>query len=257
MARKGKTWGWGLLWALAGGWGLPALANGAEPSWLMLYPQHPLYRRAVETPVSETPSTAVPADPPPVPASPIAPPTAPPTVTVEPSAPSPQPEPSPPAVASNAAPLFIPPIPVPEPPERGQKFFPSFTAGSPSAFGASWGDVFAGLSLIDRSSPVGSPTDKADGSIALGFGLGDATSLAGLEVVYNIISLTPSRFAANGNVDFKLHKTFPDLWSVALGWENAINYGPDAGGTPSSVYGAASKVFVLQPDNWKIPCCWA
>ncbi|NJK59325.1 MAG: hypothetical protein HC918_02375 [Oscillatoriales cyanobacterium SM2_1_8] len=109
------------------------------------------------------------------------------------------------------------------------------------------------MSLIDRSSPVGNPTDKADGSATLGFGLGDAAGLAGLEIAYNIISLTPSRFASNGNVDFKLHKTFPDFWSVALGWENAINYGPEAGGTPSSLYGAVSKFFVLQPDNLENP----
>ncbi|MFQ3679725.1 MAG: hypothetical protein SNJ60_04365 [Pseudanabaenaceae cyanobacterium] len=250
--------------------GAPAIANEASPSWLLLYPQHPLYRQAGE---SANLAPMAPAVPLPPPAAPLVAPTAPlppprdgaaaslsqtpqtkpkttePRVETQPKATESQTS----AIASTAAPLFIPPIPIPEPPERGQKFFPSFTAGSPSAFGASWGDVFAGLSLIDRSSPVGSPTDKADGSIALGFGMGDAAGLAGLEVVYNIISLTPSRFAANGNFDFKLHKSFPDLWAVALGWENAINYGPDAGGTPSSVYGSASKLLVLQPDNLENP----
>jgi hypothetical protein len=159
------------------------------------------------------------------------------------------------ASTTNSPPLFIQPVEPPDPSlqRKGPKYFPSFNAGSPSGFGANWGDVFAGISLINRSSPVGSATDKADGSISIGAGFGNSQDLLGFEAVYNLISLTPSRFASNGSFDFKVHRALPDLMSVAIGWENAINYGPEAGGTPSTVYGSFSKFFVLQPDNIENP----
>jgi hypothetical protein len=239
----------------------PLTSSPPSESWLLLYPQHPMYRQAVE----QLPESAVidkrvtpnskPSVPPVAPTKPstsVAAQTSRATSNVSEQKLKPS---STQASTTNAAPLFIQPIVPPDPSlqPKGPKFFPGFNAGSPSGFGANWGDVFAGISLIDRSSPKGSPTDKADGSIAFGFGLGNAQDLIGIEVVYNLISLTPSRFASNGSFDFKFHRALPDLMSVAIGWENAINYGPDAGGTPSSVYGSFSKFFVLQPENIENP----
>ncbi|MDX1977992.1 MAG: hypothetical protein SFT94_09980 [Pseudanabaenaceae cyanobacterium bins.68] len=208
-------------------WLSPPMAEAKpQDSWLLLYPQHPLHRQAVERAGS-------------------------PELKPEPKLELPVEPTQPVQNAATPAPLFIEPVEPPDPSQnqRGPRYFPSFNAGSPSGFGANWGDVFGGISFVNRSSPVGSPTDKADGSIALGAGLGNANDLLGLEVVYNLISLTPSRFASNGSFDFKLHRALPGLMSVAVGWENAANYGPDAGGTPSTVYGSVSKFFVLQPDD--------
>lgn len=218
----------GLAWS---GLGVMPVMAETEPqaSWLLLYPQHPLHRRAVEkagsaTEIRQPPKLELP----------------------EGAGDLPEQK-----NAATPAPLFIEPLepPSPEMMRRGPRYFPSFNAGSPSGFGANWGDVFGGISFVNRSSPIGSPTDKADGSISLGAGLGNANDFLGLEVVYNLISLTPSRFASNGSFDFKVHRALPGLMSVAVGWENAANYGPEAGGTPSTVYGSVSKFFVLQPDD--------
>lgn len=156
------------------------------------------------------------------------------------------------------APLYIDPIPAPTPQQRRPRYYPSFNALTPSGFGANQGDVFMGASIVNREvglSVLGpgavarSDSGKRGGSAAIGFGLGDAGKFLGLETTYNIISLTPSRFASNGSFDFKVHRRLGKQTSIAVGWENAINYGPEAGGTDSSVYGVLSTVIPLQPNH--------
>jgi hypothetical protein len=129
---------------------------------------------------------------------------------------------------------------------------------TPSGFGANSGDVFMGASIVDREVGLAilrpgtltrNKRDKEGGSAAVGFGLGDSQELVGLETVYNIISLTPSRFASNGSFDFKLHRQIGRWSSIAVGWENAINYGPEAGGTEPTYYGAMGTVIPLRPNN--------
>jgi len=234
-------------------------ATNQQPNWILLYPQHPLYRKSVQ---DASPPAAIDNSTPPQPQSGLLPPTNP-RSTVGTTIPATyQPEtiqtrevlPTAPSKTSQApvpAPLYIEPI-VPKPqPTRGPQYFPGFSAGSPSGFGLNWGDVSLGLGFIDKSvitfdSPVSA---KADGSASIAFGLGNSSDFLGLEVNYNLISLTPSRFASNGSFDFKLHKYLGDLTSISIGWENAINYGKDAGGTNSSVYGVVSKLFLLTPDD--------
>jgi|GEM_PF-4986863 len=156
------------------------------------------------------------------------------------------------------APLYIDPIPAPTVTHRRPRYYPSFNALTPSGFGANQGDVFMGASLINREVGLAvlgpgavarSDSGKAGGSAAIGFGLGDSQKFLGLESTYNIISLTPSRFADNGSFDFKVHRRLGRQTSIAVGWENAINYGPEAGGTDSSVYGSVSTVIPLRPNN--------
>jgi len=250
---------------------IPLTSPLSSQPWLLLYPQHPGYRQAVEqaSENSAKSNQTVPKSAQPFatnqPAAQTLPKSQPPQLAIT----NPQPNlnstiapgsskqdlPQTQASTTNPAPLFIQPIEPPDPAlqRRRPRFYPGFNAGSPSGFGANWGDVFAGISLINRSSPIGSATDKADGSIAIGAGFGNSQDLLGFEAVYNLISLTPSRFASNGSFDFKVHRALPDLMSFAVGWENAINYGPDAGGTASSVYGSFSKFFVLQPDTIENP----
>jgi len=159
------------------------------------------------------------------------------------------------------APLRIDPIPQPDP-DPEPRYYPGFNAATPSGFGADWGDVFIGASVVDREKGMGalksgkvlrSDIGQEGGSAAVGFGLGDAKAIAGLETVYNIISLTPSRFASNGSVDFKLHRRLGRLFSMALGWESAIHYGPQAGDTSSSTHATLSVVIPLRPANTDHP----
>ena len=124
---------------------------------------------------------------------------------------------------------------------------PSPNAGIPSAFGAEWGDLFISASLAgaDRLRP------EADGSLSMGFGLGNARSLVGLELSYNLLSIR--RFGENGNFDAKLHRellaTDRTEVAVALGVKNFARYGSDTVGTEASPYGAASAAHLLQPDH--------
>lgn len=114
----------------------------------------------------------------------------------------------------------------------------------PSAYGASQGDAFVGLSGIT----AGRTEDKWDGSASVGFGLGDPEKNVGLEVSLAIISL--DGFAEDGSVGVKLHKTFPKAGNlgVALGWSNAIKWGA-AGRAEDTFYGVATKAFDLRPGK--------
>ena len=234
-------------------------ATNQQPNWILLYPQHPLYRKSVQD-ASQPAAIVNPTTP--QPQSGLLPPTnsqstlrttipatnRPETIQTREVLPT---VPSKTAQAPVPAPLYIEPIAPKPQPTRGPQYFPGFSAGSPSGFGLNWGDVSLGLAYIDKSTitfdnPV---SGKADGSAAIAFGLGNSSDFLGLEVNYNLISLTPSRFAANGSFDFKLHRYLGDLTSIAIGWENAINYGEDAGGTNSSVYGVVSKLFLLTPED--------
>ncbi len=113
---------------------------------------------------------------------------------------------------------------------------PGSSVGSPSAFGADWGDVFAGFSFQERTRF----TDKADGAVVAGFGIGDAEKLVGLEVAVTVFDLVDDTFQ-DGGISFKLHHDFGDGLAVAAGVENAIIWGELD--TNSSAYGVVSKVF--------------
>lgn len=122
---------------------------------------------------------------------------------------------------------------------------PALTLSTPTAFGANFGDLFAGLSFVNRPREG----SGADGSAVVGFGLGNSRRYAGLEVAVSIISLSTSggrdQIGGSGAVGFKLHRQLPGGWGIAAGWEQAVTWG-DAGQEPSSVYGVVSKVFFLQ-----------
>lgn len=115
---------------------------------------------------------------------------------------------------------------------------------TPSAYGASQGDAFVGLSGVT----AGQQEDKWDGSASLGFGLGNPEKNVGLEVSLAIISL--DGFAEDGSVGVKLHKVFPKAGNlgVALGWSNAIKWGA-AGNAEDTFYGVATKAFDLRPNQ--------
>lgn len=126
-------------------------------------------------------------------------------------------------------------------------YIPSSSAGIPTGFGAEWGDFFISATLAgaDRVRP------EADGSLYMGFGLGDARRLVGVEIAYNLLSIR--RFAENGSFDAKVHREIYNQGSTqvagAVGVTSAFPYGSNAIGTEASVYGVVSSAHLLQPDH--------
>jgi hypothetical protein len=126
-------------------------------------------------------------------------------------------------------------------------YSPSPNAGIPSGFGAAWGDVFIGATLsgADRERPEG------DGSLSMGFGLGDAQQTVGVELAYNVLSIR--NFASNGSFDAKVHRQIyrspTTLVAAAVGLNRFAAYGSNAAPTASSLYGVVSVAQLLQPND--------
>ena len=74
--------------------------------------------------------------------------------------------------------------------------------GIRSATVAPSGLVFGSLGLTSRRDSLGDFFDEGDGSIVLGFGLGDATKTVGVQVSASITSLTDS-FGDSGSLSIK------------------------------------------------------
>ncbi|WP_261222245.1 S-layer homology domain-containing protein [Ancylothrix sp. D3o] len=164
--------------------------------------------------------------------------------------PAPQPAPAPEDPASLRDELRIP-IP------QAALLLPSFSSispgsssGSPTAFGADYGNAFIGASFQARTRY----TNLSDGAVSFGFGVGDAQKSVGLEVAVAVLDLANSGRGdpgtlGRGSVSFKLHRILPDDMAVAVGVENLLVWGGTDSGT--SLYGVVSKVFRLQDSPEK------
>ncbi|MGF2037664.1 MAG: hypothetical protein RMZ43_020475 [Nostoc sp. CmiVER01] len=140
--------------------------------------------------------------------------------------------------------LIDPIVRLGEPPKAS----PGSTAGTPSAYGASFGQAYIGGGLF---FPFDEDKDRVDGSLSVGFGLGNAVKSIGLEVNANITSVGGGDnfdFGDSGGVGFKLHRYLGDGTSVAVGWSNPIKWG-DVTRAKDTIYGVVTKSFSLQPDN--------
>lgn len=124
---------------------------------------------------------------------------------------------------------------------------PGIAFGSPTAFGAGWGQAFAGVGgqTVDR------PEQNVDGSALAGAGFGDPIRYLGLEVATTVISLR-DELAGDGNWAFKLHHTWRDRSALAVGIEDTGGWG-DAKQTHSSEYVAYTRVLDLEPSSPKRP----
>ncbi|MBF2016962.1 MAG: hypothetical protein IGS23_17545 [Rivularia sp. T60_A2020_040] len=124
---------------------------------------------------------------------------------------------------------------------------PGSTAGTPSAYGASWGQAYVGGGLFF-------PLDegRTDGSLAVGFGLGDTVKSVGVEVNANITSVGGGNsnfdFGDSGSLGFKVHKYLGDGAAVAVGFANPITWG-DSNRAKDTIYGVVTKSFNLQPND--------
>ena len=119
---------------------------------------------------------------------------------------------------------------------------PGSSSGSPTAYGANWGDGFVGGGYQDRMRYTKGKRrgDQIDGSVVAGLGLGNSRDALGLEVAFTSFSTFRSQFAKHGAVSFKIHRALPKNWGIAAGWENAIRTDGTDGG--NSVYGVISSV---------------
>ena len=130
-------------------------------------------------------------------------------------------------------------------------YTPSLNAGTPVAFGLETGDAFIGV----FGATAGRRRDTVDGSVTIGTGLGDASKYFAVEGVFNINTIR--NFGSNGSFDLKVHRlVYEDFYKqigVAAGWTNFANYGTNAGGTPSSVYGAVTMSQLTDADNLDNP----
>lgn len=119
--------------------------------------------------------------------------------------------------------------------------------GSPMAFGAAMGDVF--VSGVWQNEIRGTKVAPAtftkngfdDGSVSIGFGLGDAVEEIGLTTVFTMLSpFRPGERRKNA-VSFHAFRNLNPTTVVAFGVENALVSGGEDGSR--SYYGVASKVF--------------
>jgi hypothetical protein len=125
---------------------------------------------------------------------------------------------------------------------------PGLSGGIPTGFVSSWGDYFfSGSAGTAGKLRGGSP----DGSINVGFGLGDATRLVGAELFWGIGSI--KKINSNGAFGGALGRVLvnrPDLLvSVAGGVIEAFPYGFEPNPQPTNGYGAVSVALPLRPSD--------
>ena len=121
---------------------------------------------------------------------------------------------------------------------------PGTSTGSPIAFGANWGDIYAGAGL---QAPIRYST-ASDGGATVGMGFANATEYVGIDVGLTFLSTVRSGLTNRMGLSAKLHKVFGDNWGVAVGVENIyISNKPTDGN--ASVYGVVSKVVDLS-GSW-------
>ncbi len=131
-------------------------------------------------------------------------------------------------------------------PKSKPTYSPGLSFAAPSAFGANMGDAFIGAS----AATAGTNRDDINGSMSLGFGLGNSQKLVGLELAFNNGSIKD--FGSNGTFDLKAHRIVyskgTNQIAVASGWKTFAQYGNE-GIKPSSVYGVVTSYSLLKPND--------
>ncbi|MGK7926056.1 MAG: hypothetical protein AB4290_12565 [Spirulina sp.] len=117
---------------------------------------------------------------------------------------------------------------------------PNITVGTPSAYGASWGNAAIGIGLQSRTRF----SDRADGILGFKMGLGDARESIGAEISLILVDL--DSLLSDGAIGFKIHRELPDNFNIAVGVQGATNFGTTDGG--SSAYGVLTRRFFLSEN---------
>ncbi len=120
----------------------------------------------------------------------------------------------------------------------------SSSIGTPTAFGADRFQAYIGGGYQNRTRF----SNKDDGGVAVGIGLGDARKAIGLEVTFASYSTFREDFFTNSGISFKAHRLIGNDLAVAVGVDNLVTFGRPDGG--SDVYGVVSKVFPFKKGDY-------
>jgi hypothetical protein len=118
---------------------------------------------------------------------------------------------------------------------------PGSSSGTPTAYGAEFGDVFLDAGYQHRTRYTqGLPwSQRCDGAVAGGFGLGNSDRALGIELQYTSFSTIRSGFFHTSSFSFKVHRALPWNLAIAFGWDDAIHSAGTDGG--SSKYGVLTS----------------
>ncbi len=125
---------------------------------------------------------------------------------------------------------------------------PVASLSSPTAYGADFRDVFAMAVYQQRTRYASGP----DGALGIGFGLGDASRLAGLEVVltnFNVFVEQGRKEVRDLSLSAKLHRRIGPELSFAVGVENAAALRGQLGDSGPSYYGVVTRTFHTHPAS--------
>jgi len=120
---------------------------------------------------------------------------------------------------------------------------PGSSSGTPTAYGAEFGDVFLGAGYQTRARY----TPRNDGDAYAGLGLGSSSRFVGIELVYTSFTTIRRGFFREGSFSFKIHRDLPANLAIAYGWEDAIHSAGTDGG--SSQYGVLTSYVPLRRDG--------
>jgi hypothetical protein len=125
---------------------------------------------------------------------------------------------------------------------------PAGALNTPLAFGASHRTVGIGFSYQQHTRYGSHP----DGAIGAGIGLGDPVRAVGITAGISILDLRgkpPGNggFGRRGSFTLKLHHVLPHSTAVAVGVENAMNWG--GSDAPRSFFGVATRRFRLRTQS--------
>jgi hypothetical protein len=110
---------------------------------------------------------------------------------------------------------------------------PGSSSGTPTAYGAEFGDVFLGAGYQHRTRYTkGLPWSKAvDGAVFGGFGLGNSHDAIGIEATITSFTTIRDGFFRVTSFSFKMHRALPWNLAIACGWEDAIHGAGSDGGS--------------------------
>ncbi len=121
-----------------------------------------------------------------------------------------------------------------------RRITPNIAIITPSAYGASEGDLAVGVGVQARSRF----SDQGDGVIGAKIGFGDSRETVGLELGLVLVDLDSPW--SDGAFNFKLHRQLnPDL-VVAAGMQSIARFGDTD--SAASLYGVATQRFTLRPQ---------
>ena len=126
--------------------------------------------------------------------------------------------------------------------------YPGSSSGTPTAYGAEFGDIFFGGEFQARTRYTSTLPfrDRIDGSVYGGFGLGNPRSFLGIELVATSFTTIRHGFFRESSFSFKIHRQLPGNFAIAYGWEDAIHSTGTDGG--SSMYGVLTSDIRIRED---------